>query len=235
MNTRLAIGAGVLGYLAGSISFGRLVGRIAAPDEDVSHTTLELPGGAELEYEGVSATSIAARRGPVWGMLTGGLDMMKAFVPVWFARKRWPDEPYAAIAATAAIAGHNYPLFHGLRGGRGMAPFFGGMLATDPLAVPVTNAAGVAIGVGVLRDMVAAYTAGMWLTVPWFLVRKRPVEATYALAANVLFTFASRRELGVYLEKRRSGELAPLPSLGEFLKSYSTMTGRGSSVEPTAG
>lgn len=231
MNPKLAIGAGVVGYLAGSVSFGRLVGRLAVPDEDVGHTTLELPGGAELEYEGVSATSIAARRGPAWGMLTGGLDMAKAFGPVWYARRRWPSEPYAAIAATAAIAGHNYPLFHGFRGGRGMAPFFGGMLAIDPVAVPLTNAAGIVIGVGVFRDMVAAYTAGMWLAVPWFMWRRRPAEAAYALAANSLFTFASRRELGAYFEKRRSGELAPLPSLREFLRSYSTMTRHGASDE----
>jgi len=108
------------------------------------------------------------------------------------------------------------------------------MLAIDPVAVPLTNAAGIVIGVGVFRDMVAAYTAGMWLAVPWFLWRRRPAEAAYVLAANSLFTFASRRELGAYFEKRRSGELAPLPSLREFLRSYSTMTRQGESDEQSS-
>ena len=147
MKLRIAVAAAAAGYLAGSVSFGRVVGRVAAPGEDVSHTTLELPGGSTLEYEGVSATSIAARSGPGWGMLPGGLDMAKAFIPTWYAKRRWPGEPYAAIVATAAIAGHNYPVYHGFNGGRGMAPFFGGMLAIDPKAVPVTNLVGIAIGV----------------------------------------------------------------------------------------
>lgn len=234
MKLRIALGAAAVGYLAGSVSFGRLVGRVAAPDEDVTHTTLELPGGSTLEYEGVSATSIAARSGPGWGMLTGGLDMAKAFAPTWYAKHRWPGEPYAAIVATAAIAGHNYPIYHGFNGGRGMAPFFGGMLAIDPKAVPVTNLAGIAIGVGGFQDMMVAYTAGMWLTVPWFVWRRQPAAAAYALAANVLFNFASRRELGAYRDKRRSGELPAMPSARDFLRSYGTMTGRGADHDATA-
>jgi glycerol-3-phosphate acyltransferase PlsY len=213
-----------VGYLMGSLSSGRMIARFSAPGEDVTSTTLDLPGGATLEYEGVSATSIAARSGPGWGMLTGSLDMLKAFVPTWYAKRRWPDEPYAAIAATAAMAGHNYPIFHGFSGGRGMAPFFGGMLALDPIALPVTNAAGIAVGVGVFRDVWVAYTGGMALTVPWFVWRRRPAEAAYAVAANILFTYSSRNELRGYIEKRRSGELGDLSTLREFAGSYDTMT-----------
>lgn len=225
MRLRYAVGAAAVGYLVGSVSFGRLIGRIAAPDEDVTHTTLELPGGSTLEFEGVSATSIAARKGPRWGMLTGSLDMAKAFLPTRYARKRWPDEPYAAIVAAAAIAGHNYPVYHRFNGGRGMAPFYGGMLAIDPKSVPITTAAGIAVGVGGFQDMFVAYTAGMWLTIPWFLWKRRPAEVAYAIAANTLFTYASRRELGAYFEKRRSGELASLPSMRDFMGTYETLTG----------
>ena len=219
-----ALGAAAAGYLLGSLSSGRLVASVAAPGEDVTSTTLDLPGGATLDYEGVSATSIAARSGPGWGMVTGSLDMAKAFLPTWYCRRRWPDGPYAAIAATAAMAGHNYPVYHGFKGGRGMAPFFGGMLALDPIGLPITNAAGIAIGVGVFRDVWAAYAGGMALTVPWFAWRRRPAETLYALAANALFTYASRNELRTYIEKRRSGELGDLSSFREFASSYDTMT-----------
>jgi glycerol-3-phosphate acyltransferase PlsY len=225
MKLRYAVGSALVGYLAGSVSFGRLVGRIAAPGEDVTQTTLELPGGAKLEFEGVSATSIAARKGPGWGMLTGTLDMAKAFVPTWYVKKRWPDEPYAAILAASAIAGHNYPLYHGFNGGRGMAPLYGGLLAIDPKSVPITSVAGIAVGVGGFRDMWMAYTAGMWLTIPWFLWRRRPAEVAYAIAASTLFTYSSRRELSVYREKRKSGELTSLPSLRDFLGTYDRLTG----------
>ena len=226
-----ALGAAAAGYLLGSLSSGRLVAGVAAPGEDVTSTTLDLPGGATLDYEGVSATSIAARSGPGWGMVTGSLDMAKAFLPTWYCRRRWPHGPYAAIAATAAMAGHNYPVYHGFKGGRGMAPFFGGMLALDPIGLPVTNAAGIAIGVGVFRDVWAAYAGGMALTVPWFAWRRRPAETLYAVAANTLFTFASRNELRTYIEKRRSGELGDLSSFREFASSYDTMTSAEQTTE----
>jgi len=148
-----AIGAALVGYLLGSFSSGRFVARFASPDEDVTSTTLEFPGGATLEYEGVSATSVASRSGPVWGMITGTLDMAKAYVPTALARRAWPDGPEAAIVAAAAVAGHNYPIYHGFSGGRGMAPYMGGMVALDPVAIPVTQTAGIALGVGVFRDI----------------------------------------------------------------------------------
>lgn len=225
MKLKHALGAAAVGYVMGSLSSGRLVARFAAPGEDVASTTLDLPGGATLEYEGVSATSIAARGGPGWGMLTGSLDMLKAFVPTWYAKRRWPDEPYAAIAATAAVAGHNYPVFHGFHGGRGMAPFVGGMLALDPIAVPSTNLVGIAIGIGAFRDIYAAYMGGMWLTVPWFVWRRHPAEAAYALTANVLFTFSSRHELADYVRMRRTGEIGDLSSFRDFAGSYDKLTG----------
>ena len=220
-----AIGAALIGYLAGSLSSGHLVGRLFSPDEDVSSTTLELPGGATLEYEGVSATSVAAHSGPIAGMLTGTLDMAKAYVPTSVAMRVWPNKPYAAIIAAAAVAGHNYPIYHGFNGGRGMAPYMGGMLAMDPVAIPITQVAGITIGVGAFRDMYAAYMGGMWLTVPWFLWRRRPAEALSALATNALFTYASRHELSRYFEMRRSGELGDLSSLRDFARSYDTMAG----------
>ena len=52
MRVRSAVGAAIIGYLRGSFSFARVVGRFAAPDEDVTHTTLALPGGSTVEYEG---------------------------------------------------------------------------------------------------------------------------------------------------------------------------------------
>ena len=224
MNAGIAAGSAAVGYLLGSVSFGRLVGKVAAPGEDVTSTTLDLPGGSTLDYEGVSATSIAARSGPGWGMLTSSLDMAKAYVPTKLAKRRWPDEPYAAIIAGATVAGHNFPIYHGFSGGRGMAPFFGGMLALDPKGLAVTNAAGIGIGVALFGDLWAAYTGGMWLTVPWFALRKRPAETIYALAVNLLFTYAARGELRTYTRLRRSGELAGLRSMKDFAGSYDAMT-----------
>ena len=166
-------GFGVIGYLFGSVSFGRVVGKMVAPELDMADTTLAMPGGAELDYRGVSATSVAVKTSPVWGVVTAVLDTGKAYVPTLLTMRRWPDEPFHAAVAVGAVVGHNYPLYHGFNGGRGQTPFYGGMLAMDPIGVPVTNTAGVALGIGVFREMLASYTLGMWLAIPWFIWRRR--------------------------------------------------------------
>jgi glycerol-3-phosphate acyltransferase PlsY len=150
------LGFGLIGYLLGSVSFGRVVGRVVAPGTNMEDANLAMPGGAEVDYRGVSATSAAVKTSPVWGIVTGVLDTGKACVPTLLTMRRWPDEPFHAAVAVGAIAGHDYPLYHGFNGGRGQTPFYDGMLAMDPIGVPVTKVAGVAIGVGVFREMLAS-------------------------------------------------------------------------------
>lgn len=156
MKGKLALLLTVGGYLIGSISFARLVGRKLAPGEDLTATTVNLPGDVEVDYGGVSATSIAVRRGPAAGVATGVLDAAKSFVPVLATKRAFPDRKYHLLVALAVMVGHNYPVFHRFKGGRGQSPFFGSMLALDPLAVPVTTTAGTLVGLVVVRDMVVS-------------------------------------------------------------------------------
>jgi glycerol-3-phosphate acyltransferase PlsY len=223
VNLRRAALLAVGGYLIGSISFARVVGKRTGAGE-LRGIDMALPGGAEIEYRGVSATSVAARSGPAWGITTGVLDTAKAFVPTLLATRKWPDEPCHVIVATAVMVGHNYPVYHRFQGGRGQTPFYGSVLAMDPLAIPATNATGAVIGVGLLRDMLAGYTLGMWLTIPWFLWRRRTPEALFALTGNVLYTIAMVPETKDYVAKRRSGELGSMSSAREFLTSYPGLT-----------
>ncbi len=215
----LAIG----GYLIGSISFSRAVAKLAAPGGDVKETKFELPGGEELDYHGISATSVAIDAGPKWGIATGMLDTSKAYLPTWVAKRTWPDEPYHVVVATAVMVGHNFPIFHRFKGGRGQTPFYGSVLAMDPIAVPATNVAAIAIGAGILRDVFFAYTLGMSLTIPWFMWRKSNPELAFAVIGNALFIGASYRELLQYLELWRAGKVKRLESWQEFKESYPAM------------
>jgi glycerol-3-phosphate acyltransferase PlsY len=227
MTPGLAIAVTVAGYVLGSISFARLVGRRVLPEEDLSSTTLELPGGATIDYRGVSATAVGARTGPKWGMVVGVGDMAKAFVPTLVARLLWPDDPYHLLVAVGAVVGHNYPVFHRFKGGRGQSPLYGGLLAVDWVALPVTTLVGVAVGLVVLRDMLVAYTLGQWLLIPWFLWRGGAAEVVYAVAVNVLFVVATIPEIRGYLARRRAGELEQIASWREFRTSHPAMgTGR---------
>lgn len=225
MNWRRAAVLALGGYLIGSVSFARIVGRRAGSG-DLEEIAMPLPGGAEIDYRGVTATSVAARSGPVWGVVTGVLDASKAALPTLVARRLWPDDSSHLVVATGVLVGHNYPLYHGFRGGKGQTPFYGTVLAVDPLAVPAANAAAVLVGVGLLKEMLAAYTLGMWFTVPWFLWRGRRPEAAYALLANGLFTVAMIPEIRDYVALRRDGQLAAMSSWREFVTSYPALAAR---------
>jgi glycerol-3-phosphate acyltransferase PlsY len=223
-----------VGYLIGSVSFGRIVGRLVVPEEDVADAELELPGGASLTYRGVSATSVAVKSSPKWGIVTGILDTGKAFVPTLIAKRVWPDEPYYAVVATGVMVGHNYPIYHGFKGGRGQTPFYGSILALDPIAVPVTNLAAVAIGVGVAKEMLASYTLGMWLAVPWFAWRRRMPELVFAVIGNVLFSIRIAPEIKEYLALRRSGQVEKVDTWKGFVESYPAMNKGASRGAPAA-
>ena len=223
----IAISVALVGYLLGSISFARMVGNRVIPDADLSATDLELPGGATVEYTGVSATSIGARTGPKWGIIVGVADMLKAFIPTLAVRLIWPDDSYHLITAVAVMIGHNYPIFHRFKGGRGQSPLYGGLLAVDWIALPVTSVLGVVVGLFLLRDMVTAYMLGQWLLIPWFIWRGGPPEIAYAVAINLLYTVASIPELKGYLAKRRAGELKQVASWRDFKSAHPAMgTGR---------
>lgn len=215
----LAIG----GYLTGSISFSRAIAKLAAPEGDVKETKFELPGGEELDYHGISATSVAIDVGPKWGIATGVLDTTKAYLPTLVAKRVWPNEPYHVVVASAVMVGHIFPIFHRFKGGRGQTPFYGSVLAMDPIAVPATNVAAIAIGAGLLRDVFFAYTLGMSLTIPWFMWRKARSELAFAVMGNALFLGASYRELWQYFELWRAGKVKRLESWQEFKESYPAM------------
>lgn len=227
MNGTLAAGLALIAYLVGAISFARIVGARVAPGEDLTSTTLDLPGDATIDYGGVSATSIAVRRGPKWGVVTGVLDMAKAFVPVLVTRLIWPDENYQLVVAVAVVVGHNYPVYHRFKGGRGQTAIYGGLLAIDWVAIPVTTVVGSVLGLVVLRDMFAAYALGMWLLVPWFWWRADAAHVTYAVVVNVLFMVAMIPETRAYVDRRRRGELAQIKSWADFKRSHPAVRGKG--------
>lgn len=62
------------------------------------------------------------------------LDLLKGFGAVLLARTLI-GEPIAEVAAgLTALVGHNWPVFLGFRGGRGIAPGLGGLAVMSPLA-----------------------------------------------------------------------------------------------------
>ena len=88
------------------------------------------------------ATAASMQLGARAGCAIGLLDMLKAAIPVLLFRILYPDELYLLAAAVAAMAGHNWPVFHRFQGGRGISAYYGGLLVIDWVGALVTAAVG---------------------------------------------------------------------------------------------
>lgn len=117
----------VLAYLLGSIPFGYLI--------------VKLRSGADIRQTGsggTGATNVTRKAGKGAGVATLVLDALKGVAAVLLARwltgaggTSW----VVAGAAILAIIGHCFPVWLGLRGGKGVATGLGVFLAIVPLAV----------------------------------------------------------------------------------------------------
>ncbi len=121
------------GYLAGSVPFGYLAGRLLL--------------GVDVRRVGsgnIGATNVARAGGRTLGVAVLLLDAAKAIVPILVARRLLGGGPGtelgAVTVAVAAFAGHLFPVWLGFRGGKGVATGFGIFLVLAPWAA----AAGIA-------------------------------------------------------------------------------------------
>jgi glycerol-3-phosphate acyltransferase PlsY len=205
----LLVIAALAGYLVGSISFARIVGRLVSPSTDLAGATIDLGevgmrDGMQVRMDGISATSLSVQLGRRWGGLVSLLDILKAVVVTLAFRLVAPDEPAYLVAAVFVVVGHNWPVWYGFHGGFGVSPMLGGMIVVDWLGLVLAGLAGKAVGLA-LRDRMLMFDGWTLFLVPWFLVvRQEPAEVLYAVAIVVLYwarTLPMRREI---LRQRRS-------------------------------
>lgn len=208
MNWSIALLAAVVGYLSGSISFARLVTRVFAPGHDISKLEVQVPDSdVKFESDVISATTVRLHLGSRYGCLTSILDMLKAGLPALAFKLLYPGAPYYLIAASMATVGHNWPLYHGFKGGRGLSPILGGLMVVDWLGTLVTQIVGSVIGIGAKNTLIAI-GAGILLMVIWVWVRSGDwAEVVYVVAMNVLFWGAMRPEVQESARLRREGML----------------------------
>ena len=181
----LAVGA-ALGYLAGSVSFSRIIGERAAPGADLGVTRIEVPEmDTTVEFRGFTPTSVKEHAGSGPMAASMALEMAKAALPTLVAQLALPGTPAAPAAALGALVGHILPVWSGFRGGYGLTPMIGGLAVLDPVGLALTT--GVvsgAIGVSHRAQLMLAWP----VTVPvWAAVRGRRDLVVYGVAANVAY------------------------------------------------
>jgi glycerol-3-phosphate acyltransferase PlsY len=211
MNALVALCAAIAGYLLGSLSFSRIISRLAAPQSDIAHTEVPVPG-TDMTYKvtAFGATAVSMQLGPRVGCAIGFLDMLKVALPTLAFKLLYPDQPYELIVAVAGMVGHNWPIFHRFKGGRGISAYYGGLFVIDWLGALVTSTAGLLLGLLVIRDFIVAYIAGLWLLIPWIWFRTHRLEyVAYAVVVNVLYVIAMIPDLKQYLSIRKTTDVDP--------------------------
>jgi glycerol-3-phosphate acyltransferase PlsY len=202
----IALLAAVVGYLCGSISFARIIVRLVA-DQEISGMELDIRDSEEtVRVEAVSGTAVSVKLGGKWGGVTALLDILKAAVPTLIFRLLYPGTPYHLLTATTALVGHNWPLYHRFKGGRGLSPLLGGFLVVDWLGTLVTNIVGMILGLVVVRNVLVSYMLGIWLMIPWLWFRTRdPTYVIYAVVVNLLFVVAMIPDIRGMIDRRQRG------------------------------
>ena len=120
------------GYLLGSLPFGLILGKLSK--------------GVDVRDYGSGSTgmtNVMRTAGAPAAALTLILDMCKAVVAVLIARWLFDAPGAEALGALAALAGHNWPVFVGFRGGKGTAAGWGALIILSPISGLVATLVGV--------------------------------------------------------------------------------------------
>jgi acyl phosphate:glycerol-3-phosphate acyltransferase len=175
------------GYLVGSIPVSAWIGRRAGVD--VVREGEANPGSA----------NVWKLAGPGWGMLALAGDLAKGVLPVAIGLAQWSW--WAGWAAgLGALLGASWPLFGGLRGGRGVAVFAGVAFTLSPVAGLVAVLLVLAV-LGVARLLgrngrVAAIALGIGAFPFLFFAAELSLERLAALMTLYLVTVARFLQTG---------------------------------------
>ena len=185
------------GYLAGSIPFALLVSR-----------AMRLPDPRSYGSGNIGATNVLRSGSRLAALLTLAGDAAKGWAAVLVARALDLDDAALAIAGAAAFAGHVFPVWLRLRGGKGVATAAGVLIAFDwrlGLATVATWLVVVAVTrYSSLAGIVAALVAP---AAAWWILGPGPM--LYAVAAmSVVLIARHHANIGKLLrgEESRVGE-----------------------------
>jgi len=181
----LALVVIVTAYLIGSIPFSFLVARAF--------------GVADVRRVGsgnVGATNVLRNAGKPAGAVALVLDVAKGALAVALALRLAPGHPVLpAVAAAAAVVGHVYPVWLGLRGGKGVATGLGAFAVLEPTAALITLPIfGLAVATTQFASLGSVVGAVSLAVLTLFFRGLDPV-ALAALATAALIVFRHRSNL----------------------------------------
>jgi len=186
----------LVAYLFGSIPAGVLVARTYGVD-------IRKVGSGNI-----GATNVLRALGPGPALMVAFFDVFKGGVAVLIARAVGIEGPLLGGVALAAVLGHNYSLFLGFRGGKGVATSFGTLLFLDPILALWTFPIGVSVML-LTRYVSAGSMTGGVAAMVLALALSRPLWEVVTVGLMALLIFWTHRENLKRLQagtERRLGE-----------------------------
>jgi acyl phosphate:glycerol-3-phosphate acyltransferase len=172
-------------YLIGSIPTSYLVGRLAS--------------GVDIRERGsgnIGASNLTSQVGAKWAAPVVVFDVLvKGSLPVLVVSERVVGLGLGmeVAVAIAAIAGHNWSVFSGFHGGRGMATMLGSTLALDlPLLIIYGSVPALGVLFSPWKDSAVWYFVAVILMPVWAVLLNLPIELVWFSVAFVLVTAAKR-------------------------------------------
>ena len=136
----------------------------------------------------IGATNVYRTMGRKWGIGVFAGDALKGFVPAFLfpiAARWWGCDGgplLAVVCAAGAVAGHNWPVYLGFKGGKGVATSAGGLLGVAPAAGGIGLAVWVVFFLLTRYVSLASLAAAVGVSISgWFLYRREGLLLPVAL------------------------------------------------------
>ena len=178
MNLMQGISAVLIGYLFGCFQTSYFISKLVSK-KDIR----------ELGSGNAGASNVTSELGWKYGILTGFVDVLKAYVPTQLVLYIFPGayQPLdlMALAGSSAVLGHIYPFFLDFRGGKGVACYIGMLLAIDWQI-------GVAVMIGlilitIITDYVSVGSISLYIIIPVLAYTSGDYSNIVVRCAVVLF------------------------------------------------
>jgi glycerol-3-phosphate acyltransferase PlsY len=188
----------IIGYLLGSIPFGYLIGKRQARVDVRQYGSGKIGATNVLRTAGRKSAAMVAILDLLKGMLAvvfAGLIVGKGYLVV--SGIGLGSLVAEVLAALAAVAGHNWSVFLKFHGGRGVATFFGGLIALCPPAA-IFGGEIIIIGAGLTRYVSLGSLAGAVgsyaVLVPLTIMNGFPIEYLFYALAGTIIIFVMHRD-----------------------------------------
>jgi glycerol-3-phosphate acyltransferase PlsY len=184
----------VIAYLIGSVSPSTILGKLVAKTDIREHGS----GNA-------GATNALRVLGWKLALLILAADIFKGMLAIFIAWTLGHGNPWVTyLSGAAVIVGHNWPIFFGFRGGKGVATTIGVFVLL--MFIPAVLAGVIAITFVIITRFVSLGALSFVVLTPVFLIalEHRPGAVVFAAFVAVLSIYRHRKNIARLLRGQES-------------------------------